>query len=82
VVLWVDACAPALPGAFPRYRRLAMALDTGSAIKGGVRADLYLGRGPGAGIEAGRVRHLLTLYRLVPVGSDPDRLAALISPGS
>ena len=81
-VLWVDACAPALPGAFPRYRRLAMALDTGSAIKGGVRADLYLGRGPGAGIEAGRVRHLLTLYRLVPVGSDPDRLAALISPGS
>jgi membrane-bound lytic murein transglycosylase A len=81
-VLWVDACAPALPGAFPRYRRLAMALDTGSAIKGGVRADLYLGRGPDAGTEAGRVRHVLTLYRLVPVAQPEDRLAALISPGS
>lgn len=81
-VLWVDACAPALPGAFPRYRRLAMALDTGSAIKGGVRADLYLGRGAGAGVEAGRVRHLLTLYRLVPVASAPDPLVALLSPGS
>ncbi|HLZ83539.1 MAG TPA: MltA domain-containing protein [Caulobacteraceae bacterium] len=81
-LLWVDASAPALPGAFPRYRRLAMALDTGSAIKGGVRADLYLGRGPEAGIEAGRVRHLLTLYRLVPVATPPDRLAALIPPGS
>jgi membrane-bound lytic murein transglycosylase A len=81
-VLWVDACAPALPGAFPRYRRLAMALDTGSAIKGDVRADLYLGRGPGAGVEAGRVRHLLTLYRLVPVAPPPDPLIALLSPGS
>jgi membrane-bound lytic murein transglycosylase A len=66
-VLWIDASAPALPGAFPRYRRLAMALDTGSAIKGDIRADLYLGRGPGAGVEAGRVRHTLILYRLVPV---------------
>ncbi len=81
-VFWVDACAPTLPGAFPRYRRLAMALDTGSAIKGGVRADLYLGRGPDAGLEAGRVRHLLTLWRLVPVASAPDPLLALISPGS
>ena len=80
-VLWVDASAPSLPGAFPRYRRLAMALDTGSAIKGGVRADLYLGRGPGAGQEAGRVRHLLTLYRLVPVAAIPDRLADLIPLG-
>jgi membrane-bound lytic murein transglycosylase A len=66
-VLWIDASAPALPDAFPRYRRLAMALDTGGAIKGGVRADLYLGRGAEAGVEAGRVRHQLTLYRLVPV---------------
>ena len=81
-LLWVDASAPALPGAFPRYRRLAMALDTGSAIKGGVRADLYLGRGPDAGVEAGRVRHVLTLYRLVPIATAPDRLAALIPPGS
>jgi membrane-bound lytic murein transglycosylase A len=64
---WVEATAPALAGAFPAYRRFAMALDTGSAIKGEARADLYLGRGADAGLEAGRVRHILRLYRLTPV---------------
>ena len=63
---WIDANAPILAGAFPAYRRVAMALDTGGAIKGDVRADLYLGLGPAAGAEAGRVRHTLRLYRLVP----------------
>lgn len=63
---WLDASAPALSGAFPAYRRLALALDTGGAIKGDVRADLYMGSGPAAGAEAGRVRHVLRLYRLVP----------------
>jgi membrane-bound lytic murein transglycosylase A len=66
-VLWVDAAAPALSGAFPAYRRLAMALDTGGAIKGETRADLYMGRGPDAGAEAGRVRHVLRLFRLMPL---------------
>jgi membrane-bound lytic murein transglycosylase A len=63
---WLDASAPALAGAFPVYRRLAVALDTGGAIKGEVRADLYMGTGADAGAEAGRVRHVLRLYRLVP----------------
>jgi membrane-bound lytic murein transglycosylase A len=63
---WIDAEAPALRGSFPVYRRLAMALDTGGAIKGAARADLYAGSGPDAGREAGRVRHTLTLYRLTP----------------
>ncbi len=70
-VLWLDATAPGLSGAFPAYRRLALALDTGGAIKGEIRADLYLGRGPDAGLEAGRVRHVLKLYRLTPVESPP-----------
>ena len=65
-LLWVDGEAPLLAGAFPAYRRLAMALDTGGAIKGEARADLYLGEGAAAGAEAGRVRHTLRLYRLVP----------------
>ncbi|WP_454718570.1 murein transglycosylase A [Caulobacter segnis] len=63
---WLDAAAPKLSGAFPVYRRLAVALDTGGAIKGEVRADLYMGSGTAAGAEAGRVRHALRLYRLVP----------------
>lgn len=63
---WIDGEAPLLAGAFPTYRRLVTALDTGGAIKGQVRADLYLGSGPIAGAEAGRVRHRLKMYRLVP----------------
>lgn len=65
---WLDASAPKLTGAFPTYRRLAVALDVGGAIKGDVRADLYTGTGAAAGAEAGRVRHALRLYRLVPRG--------------
>lgn len=64
---WLDGNAPTLSGAFPSYRRLAMALDTGGAIKGQVRADLYLGQGQAAGAEAGRVRHILRMYRLAPL---------------
>ncbi|MDZ4319549.1 MAG: MltA domain-containing protein, partial [Phenylobacterium sp.] len=71
-LFWIDATAPILSGAFPTYRRLAVALDTGGAIKGQVRADLYLGSGPEAGVEAGRVRHTLRMVRLAPrVGPDP-----------
>ena len=65
-LLWLDAEDPRLSGAQPSYRRLAAALDVGSAIKGSVRADLYLGQGPAAGREAGLVRHRLRLYRLAP----------------
>ena len=66
-VFWIDAGDPALAGARGSYRRLAIALDTGGAIRGDVRADLYLGRGAAAGEEASRVRHTLKLWRLVPV---------------
>lgn len=65
-LIWIDAEAPLLAGAFPTYRRLATALDTGGAIKGEVRADLYLGEGQAAGAEAGRVRHTLRMWRLIP----------------
>ncbi|ATQ44640.1 murein transglycosylase A [Caulobacter mirabilis] len=67
-LFWIDASAPVLTDAFPVYRRLAVALDTGGAIKGEVRADLYMGKGDAAGAEAGRVRHTLRMYRLAPIG--------------
>ena len=63
---WVQAEGGNLIGATASYRRLAVSLDTGGAIKGQVRADLYLGRGEAAGTEAGRVRHPLRMWRLVP----------------
>ncbi len=66
-LLWIDADAPSLAGAPAVFRRLAVALDSGAAIKGEVRADLYLGQGAAAGEAAGRVRHRLRLWRLRPV---------------
>lgn len=65
-LFWIDASRPGAAAALPTYRRLAVALDTGGAIKGAARADLYLGRSAAAGLEAGRVRHGLYLYRLAP----------------
>ena len=65
-LIWLDADTPNLSGAFPAYRRLVLALDTGGAIKGDIRADLYLGQGSAAGVEAGRVRHVLRMHHLVP----------------
>jgi membrane-bound lytic murein transglycosylase A len=65
-LLWINAEAPVLTGAFPRYARMVTALDTGGAIRGPARADLYTGEGDAAGAEAGRIRHTLRLYRLVP----------------
>lgn len=73
---WIDAQAPVLVGAFPTYRRIVTALDTGGAIKGPARADLYLGKGPAAGLEAGRIRHTLKLYALRPKIAPPAQAAA------
>ena len=64
---WIEGEVGTLTGAMRDYRRLVLALDTGGAIKGPVRADLYLGRGEAAGLEAGRVKHPLRMWRIVPV---------------
>ncbi|MBU1347178.1 MAG: MltA domain-containing protein [Alphaproteobacteria bacterium] len=65
-LVWISADAGNLVGARHGYSGLVMALDTGSAIRGPVRADLYMGRGDAAGDEAGSVRHPLRMWRLVP----------------
>lgn len=66
--VWIEADGGNLVGARASYRGLVMALDTGSAIRGPVRADLYIGRGDAAGQEAGAVRHPLRMWRLTPRG--------------
>jgi membrane-bound lytic murein transglycosylase A len=78
-MIWLDAAAPTLAGAQICYRRLTIALDTGGAIKGKVRADLYVGSGSDAGAEAGRVRHTLRMVQLVPITEDAA-LAGLRGP--
>ena len=65
-LVWISADGGNLAGARGSYQGLVVALDTGSAIRGPVRADLYMGRGAAAGEEAGAVRHPLRMWRLVP----------------
>jgi membrane-bound lytic murein transglycosylase A len=53
------------------FRRLMIAQDTGSAIVGPARADLYFGAGQEAGKVAGRMRHNARFVILIPKGLDP-----------
>jgi membrane-bound lytic murein transglycosylase A len=53
------------------FRRLMIAQDTGSAIVGPARADLYLGAGAEAGRVSGRFRHNMRFVILVPKSLDP-----------
>ena len=53
------------------FRRLMIAQDTGSAIVGPARADLYFGAGLDAGKVAGRLRHTARFVMLVPKSLDP-----------
>ena len=55
-----------LPNATQPLRRLVMAQDTGSAIKGSVRADLYWGSGIKAGEQAGRMKQRADMWVLLP----------------
>lgn len=53
------------------FDRLMIAQDTGSAIVGPARADIYLGAGDQAGQFAGRFHHLGNIAMLVPDELDP-----------
>ena len=48
-------------------RRLMMAQDTGSAIKGAQRADIFFGTGDAAGQAAGRLRDPGRMVVLMPI---------------
>jgi membrane-bound lytic murein transglycosylase A len=48
-----------------------IAQDTGSAIVGAARADIFFGSGDRAGSMAGRVRHAAAMVALVPVAAAP-----------
>lgn len=54
-------------------RRVMMAQDTGSAIRGVVRADFYWGSGDAAGEQAGRMRQQGRMWVLLPKGMQPGQ---------
>jgi membrane-bound lytic murein transglycosylase A len=53
-----------------KFRRLMVAQDTGSAILGPARADLYFGAGDDAGRIAGRIRQQGRFVMLIPRAFD------------
>jgi membrane-bound lytic murein transglycosylase A len=53
------------------FHRLMIAQDTGSAIVGPARADLYFGAGVEAGKVSGRLKHNMRFVILVPKSLDP-----------
>jgi membrane-bound lytic murein transglycosylase A len=57
----IESARPVTP-----FRRLMIAQDTGSAIVGPARADLYWGAGADAGRVAGRIRHPGRFVMLLP----------------
>ncbi len=69
--VWVEK-----QGADP-MRRLMVAQDTGGAIKGPQRADLYFGTGPDAGRAAGQIKDAGRMVVLLPI----DRAYALLPEG-
>jgi membrane-bound lytic murein transglycosylase A len=52
-------------------RRLVVAQDTGGAIRGPVRGDVFWGPGERAEVLAGYMKHPGRLWLLLPRGVDP-----------
>ena len=62
------------------FDRLMIAQDTGSAIVGPARADIFWGAGDGAGRVAGRIRHPGSFAMLVPREIDPSATRVPLPP--
>jgi membrane-bound lytic murein transglycosylase A len=70
--VWIDAALPlGEDGALVSFRRLTIAADTGSAIVGPARADIFFGSGRQAGAVAGLVKHSGHFVVLLPREAAP-----------
>lgn len=71
--VWLDAAMPSLDPALPDepLRRLLVAQDTGGAIRGPVRGDVFWGPGDEAAERAGRMKHEGRMWLLLPPGLPP-----------
>ena len=68
IPIWLQASRPASTTgqADEPLHRLVLAQDTGGAIKGGVRGDMFWGHGPDAAAIAGRMKHQGSWFLLLP----------------
>ncbi|ACL56008.1 murein transglycosylase A [Methylobacterium nodulans] len=77
---WLEGSLPTPEGGAVPLARLVIAQDTGSAIVGPARGDLYLGTGPVAGAVAGLLRDPARFVVLLPK-ADP-RTADPLAPAA
>jgi membrane-bound lytic murein transglycosylase A len=71
-LFWVEADLPiASEAPDTEFRRLMVGQDTGSAIIGPARADIFFGAGEEAGSISGRIKHAGRFVMLVPREVDP-----------
>jgi membrane-bound lytic murein transglycosylase A len=70
-LFFIDADLPWRGRSTAPFRRLMIAQDTGSAILGRARADIFFGTGEEAGERAGDIRHDAQFAVLLPVEAAP-----------
>jgi peptidoglycan lytic transglycosylase A len=80
--IWIDAAFP-INSEVPQdtFRRLMFAQDTGSAIKGVARADIYFGHGESVPSIAGRIKQFGKFVMLVPQGVAVNGAAPEVAKG-
>ena len=66
VPIWLETKVPRRKGEDEFWRRLMVAQDTGGAIRGAVRGDVFWGAGDEAAEVAGRMKHNGRYYMLLP----------------
>ena len=68
IPLWLQASRPAADANSENrpLHRVVLAQDTGGAIKGGVRGDMFWGHGPDAAAIAGRMKNAGQWFLLLP----------------
>jgi len=68
VPIWLSTSVPnpKKPKKFVPYRRLLIGADTGGAINGPVRGDIYFGAGHDAWVKAAHMRRSGRYWILVP----------------
>jgi membrane-bound lytic murein transglycosylase A len=72
IPVWVETTVPSPDQGEREFRRLLIAQDTGGAIRGALRGDIYWGVGDRAGEVAGRMRSFGKMAVLVPLGVAQD----------
>lgn len=65
---WISGDLPMEHGVTEKVQKLLIAQDTGSAIVGAARGDIFYGSGNSAGQTAARVRHAVDMFIMVPRG--------------